>query len=60
MRRKDREITDKNRITEFIVICTLFTGHPVRRVFLCVTHMSTKENVSNCIDKVYGHQNQMA
>ena len=22
------------------VICTLFTGHPVRRVFLCVTVMS--------------------
>ena len=23
-----------------IMICTLFTGHPVRRVFLCVTVMS--------------------
>ena len=23
-----------------ILICTLFTGHPVRRVFLCVTVMS--------------------
>jgi len=22
------------------LICTLFTGHPVRRVFLCVTVMS--------------------
>ena len=27
------------------LICTLFTGHPVRRVFLCATHMSIKENV---------------
>ena len=26
--------------THFKMICTLFTGHPVRRVFLCVTVMS--------------------
>ena len=28
-----------------IMICTLFTGHPVRRVFLCAIVMNSKENV---------------
>jgi len=25
-------------------------------VFLCATHMNTKENALNCIDKGYGHR----
>ena len=29
------------------MICALFTGQPVRRVFLCVKVMSLKENVLN-------------
>ena len=33
LRRKKNAVTDE-------MICTLFTGHPVRRVFLCVTVMS--------------------
>lgn len=31
------------------MICTLFTGHPVRRVFLCAIVMNSRENVLNCI-----------
>ena len=32
------ENINKNQLEQ--MICTLFTGHPVRRVFLCVTVMS--------------------
>ena len=36
------QITNRERYLERLdrLICTLFTGHPVRRVFLCVTVMS--------------------
>ena len=30
----------KKKILGIILICTLFTGQPVRRVFLCVIVMS--------------------
>ena len=32
--------TNELKSTSSSMICTLFTGHPVRRVFLCVTVMS--------------------
>ena len=36
------------------LICTLFTGQPVRRVYLCVTVMSTRGNALNCTDRESG------
>ena len=36
------------------LICTLFTGHPVRRVFLCDMITSTREKQWNCTEKENG------
>ena len=49
----NRELFDVMTKGSGDVICTLFTGHPVRRVFLCATLMSTKENVWKCIGMVF-------
>ena len=45
-------------VTAYILICTPFTGHPVKGVFLCVTVTNSNERQSNYTGKGNGLNHQ--
>ena len=46
------------KITATVLICTPFTGHPVKGVFLCVTVTNSNERQSNYTGKGNGLNHQ--